>query len=85
MRGPAADCLLGLRVRIPPGHRCLCCVCCTLRSKRQKPGQSGLRSTDRVQTENKEKCIFTSCRFHCVILRSFVVVLLLSDTVKHEC
>ena len=34
MRGSAAACLLGLRVRIPPGHGCReCCVFCVLSAR----------------------------------------------------
>ena len=48
-RGSAADKLLGLRVRIPPGA--WMSVLCVLYSKdeRQKPGQSGQIGMDKVQ------------------------------------
>jgi hypothetical protein len=71
MRGPAADRLLGLRVRIPPGAWMF--VLCLLYSKdkRQKPGQSGQSSKDKVQTENNKKTslkawMFVSCMSHFV-------------------
>ena len=32
----------------PAGGMDVCVVCCTVRTKRQKPGQSGQRSTDKV-------------------------------------
>jgi hypothetical protein len=53
-RGSTADRLLGSRVRIPPGAWLF--VLCVLYSKGQKakPGQSGQRSTDKVQRENKK-------------------------------
>ena len=45
--------LLGLRVRILPwAWMFVCCVCCTVRIKRQQLGQSGQRSTNREQREN---------------------------------
>ena len=49
----AAAPLLGLRVRIPPGAWMF--VLCVLYTKGQnaKPGQSGQRSTDKVQSEKK--------------------------------
>jgi hypothetical protein len=54
-RGSAAARLLGLRVRIPP--RVWMFVLCVLYSKGQKakPGQSGQRSTDKVQRAKKKK------------------------------
>jgi hypothetical protein len=53
-RGSAADCLLGLRVRIPPEAWMF--VLCVFYSKykRHKPGQSAHRSTDKAQTEQKK-------------------------------
>jgi hypothetical protein len=33
----------------------VCVVCCTVRTKDTKAGQSGQRSLDKVQTENKKK------------------------------
>jgi hypothetical protein len=48
--GPIACAGCGFESR--RGHGCLCC---TVRTKGQKPGQSGQRSSDKVQTENKTK------------------------------
>jgi hypothetical protein len=33
----------------------VCVMCCTVRTKGKKPGQSGQRSTNRVQRESKKK------------------------------
>jgi hypothetical protein len=39
-------------------------VCCAIRTKDKKPGQSGQRrSTDKVQRENKNKKIPVGARF----------------------
>ena len=35
------------------GHGCLCCVCCTVRTKSKKPGQSVQRSMDKVQKKSR--------------------------------
>ena len=52
--GRAVDCLLGLRVRIPPGGINVLCVLYS-KDKRQKPGQSEQRSMDKVHRQNKTK------------------------------
>ena len=51
-RGSAAHCFLGLRLRIPPGSWMFVLYST---DKKQKPGQSEQRSTDKVQSENKRK------------------------------
>ena len=49
-RGSAADCLLGLRVRIPPGAWMF--VSCVMYSEGQK-AKPGQRSIDKVQKTGK--------------------------------
>ena len=54
-RGSAAAGLLRLCVRIPPGALMFVLFVLYSKDKRQKLGQSGQRSVDKAQRENKKK------------------------------
>ena len=51
----------------PAGGMDVCVMCCTVGTKGKKPGQSGQRSTNRVQRESKKEsrrglgCLFVVC------------------------
>ena len=55
LRRSAADCLLGLRVRIPAGAWIFLLCVLDRNDKRQKLEQSGQRSRDKVQREKKTR------------------------------
>ena len=52
---PNSRALAGVAGSNPAGGLDVCVVCCTVKGQKAKPEQSGLRSTDKVEREKKNR------------------------------